>query len=93
MRLKDVREDRDVTQREIAEYLHIKQNTYSQYETGQRGLPVDILIKLAEYYRTSTDYLLGLTNDSRPYADFPNKTDSLCITHRLSVFILFRCFL
>ena len=73
MRLKDVREDRDVTQREIAEYLHIKQNTYSQYETGQRGLPVDILIKLAEYYRTSTDYLLGLTNDSRPYADFPNQ--------------------
>ncbi len=73
MRLKDIREDRDVTQREIAEYLHIKQNTYSQYETGQRGLPVDILIKLAEYYRTSTDYLLGLTNDSRPYADFPNK--------------------
>lgn len=73
MRLKDIREDRDVTQREIAEYLHIKQNTYSQYETGQRGLPVDILIKLAEYYRTSTDYLLGLTNDSRSYADFPNK--------------------
>ena len=62
MRLKDIREDRDVTQREIAEYLHIKQNTYSQYETGQRGLPVDILIKLAEYYRTSTDYLLGREN-------------------------------
>ncbi len=73
MRLKDVREDWDVTQSEIAAYLHIKQNTYSQYETGQRGLPVDILIKLAKYYKTSTDYLLGLTNDSRPYADLPNK--------------------
>lgn len=73
MRLKDVREDWDVTQSEIAAYLHIKQNTYSQYETGQRGLPVDILIKLAKYYKTSTDYLLGLTNDSRPYADLSNK--------------------
>jgi transcriptional regulator with XRE-family HTH domain len=67
MRIKDLREDRDLTQREVAAYLHIKQNTYSQYETGQRQLPIEILIALARYYRTSTDYLLGLTDEQRPY--------------------------
>ena len=68
MRIKDLREDRDLTQREIAAYLHIKQNTYSQYETGQRQLPIDILIALARYYKTSTDYLLGLTDEPKPYS-------------------------
>lgn len=67
MRLRDMREDNDLTQKALAEYLHIRQNTYSQYETGQRQLPLDILIKLAEYYNTSTDYLLGLTNITEPY--------------------------
>lgn len=67
MKLKDIREDMDITQREIAEYLHIKQNTYSQYENGQRGLPVDVLIRLAEFFRTSTDYILGLTDNKKPY--------------------------
>ena len=67
MRIKDIREDRDLTQREIAEYLHIKQNTYSQYENGQRQIPIDALIALARYYRTSTDYLLGLTDVQEPY--------------------------
>ncbi|MBP3447467.1 MAG: helix-turn-helix transcriptional regulator [Clostridia bacterium] len=61
MRLKDLREDSDIKQKEIAEYLHIKQNTYSQYENGQRQLPIDILIALAKYYHVSTDYILGLT--------------------------------
>ena len=63
MRLRDLREDSDVTQKELAEYLHIKQNTYSQYENGQRQLPIDILIKLAKYYDVSTDYLLGLSKE------------------------------
>lgn len=63
MRLKDLREDMDIKQREIADYLHIKQNTYSQYENGQRQLPVDILIKLAKYYNVSTDYILGLSKE------------------------------
>ncbi len=63
MRLKDLREDFDLKQKEIAEYLHIKQNTYSQYENGQRQLPIDILIKLAKYYNVSTDYILGLTKE------------------------------
>ena len=62
MRLKDLREDSDIKQKEIAEYLHIKQNTYSQYENGQRQLPIDILIKLAKFYNVSTDYILGLDN-------------------------------
>ena len=67
MRIKDLREDHDLTQREIAEYLHIKQNTYSQYETGQRQIPLDLLIALAKYYHTSTDYLLDLTEERKPY--------------------------
>ncbi len=67
MRLKDIREDRDVTQKELSEYLHIGQNTYSQYENGQRGLPIDILIQLALFFQTSTDYLLELTDEETPY--------------------------
>ena len=62
MRLRDLREDNDIKQKEIADYLHIKQNTYSQYENGQRQLPVEILIKLSEYYKVSTDYILGLSD-------------------------------
>lgn len=67
MRIKDLREDADITQKEIADYLHIKQNTYSQYENGHRQLPIDCLIALAKYYNTSTDYLLGLTDRKTPY--------------------------
>ena len=67
MRIKDLREDNDITQREIAEYLHIKQNTYSQYENGKRQLPIDMLIALAKFYNTSTDYILGLTDNKRKY--------------------------
>ncbi len=69
MRLKDLREDSDIPQRVIAEYLHIKQNTYSQYENGQRQLPIDALVKLAKFYSVSTDYILCLTNNKKPYAD------------------------
>ena len=67
MRIRDLREDRDLTQKEIAKYLHIKQNTYSQYENGQRQIPIDFLIALAKYYNTSTDYILGLTDNPKPY--------------------------
>ena len=67
MRIKDLREDSDLTQQELAEYLHIKQNTYSQYENGQRQIPIGVLIALARYYKTSTDYLLGLTRERKPY--------------------------
>lgn len=67
MRLKGLREDRDLTQREIAKQLNIAQNTYSQYENGVHQLPIDILIRLADLYATSTDYILERTNDPRPY--------------------------
>lgn len=66
MRIKDLREDNDLTQKQLAEYLHIKQNTYSQYENGQRQLPLEALIALAKFYNTSTDYILGLTNEIKP---------------------------
>lgn len=67
MRIRDLREDRDLTQQEIAAYLHIKQNTYSQYENGLRQLPIEHLISLAKFYQTSTDYILGLTKEKKPY--------------------------
>ena len=67
MRLRDLREDSDLTQNQIADYLCIRQNTYSQYETGHRQVPIDVLIALAEIYKTSTDYLLGLTDQKKPY--------------------------
>ncbi len=67
MRIKDLREDADLTQQEIADYLHIKQNTYSQYENGHRQIPIELLIALAKYYQTSTDYILGLTEERKPY--------------------------
>ena len=67
MRLKDLREDLDITQTDIAEYLHIKQNTYSQYENGQRQLPIEVLTKLADYYGVSTDYILERTSIKKPY--------------------------
>ncbi len=67
MRLKELRENRDIKQVEIANHLHIKQNTYSQYENGQRQIPIELLISLAKFYNTSTDYILGLTNEIKPY--------------------------
>ena len=62
-RLEDLRVDNDKTQIELAEYLNLKRNVYWRYEKGEREIPVWALIKLADYYRVSTDYLLGLTDD------------------------------
>ena len=67
MRIRDLREDNDLTQKEVASYLQVKQNTYSQYENGQRQIPIELLISLAKFYKTSTDYILGLTNNKKPY--------------------------
>lgn len=67
MRIKDLREDNDLTQKQVAEYLHIRQNTYSQYETGHRQIPIEFLIALAKLYKTSTDYILGLTDNPNAY--------------------------
>ncbi len=69
MRLKAIREDSDITQKELADYLHIGQNTYSQYENGKRGIPISVLIQLARYFGTSTDYILELTDERKPYPD------------------------
>lgn len=67
MRIRDLREDNDLTQQQVANYLNIKQNTYSQYETGSRQIPIEVLIALASLYKTSTDYLLGITDCKKPY--------------------------
>lgn len=66
-RLRDMREDHDLVQKQIAAILGIDQRIYSNYETGKREIPVRLLIRLAEYYGTSTDYLLGRTNRIEPY--------------------------
>jgi len=65
--LKDLREDRDLNQKAVAQVLNVSQTTYSRYESGALDIPSASLIKLAEFYGTSIDYLLGLTNDSKPY--------------------------
>ncbi len=67
MRLKELREDNDMKQQTLANYLHIKQNTYSQYENGQRQVPIDVLTSLADYYGVSVDYILERTEDPTPY--------------------------
>ena len=63
VRLKELREEAGFTQSQLAEMLRIKQNTYSQYETGARELPYDYLITLSKIYSVSTDYILGLRDD------------------------------
>jgi len=66
-RIRNLREDRDLTQREVAQYLSIKQNTYSRYETNDREIPLDIMGRLADLYNTSVDYLMGRTDEMKPY--------------------------
>ena len=68
-RIRDLREDKDLSQKDIALYLNIKQNTYSRYETNARNIPLEILDKLADYYNTSVDYLMGRTDNPSPYKD------------------------
>ena len=65
--IRDLRNDHGYTQKEVAEYLNVKQNTYSQYEVSVLNYPVDVLCKLADLYRVSVDYLLGRTTVKTPY--------------------------
>ena len=65
--IRDLRNDHGYTQKEVAEYLNVKQNTYSQYEVGVVNYPVDVLCKLADLYKVSVDYLLGRTTVKTPY--------------------------
>ena len=66
-RIRDLREDWDLKQRQLVEYLNCSQQVYSNYELGQRDIPTDVLIKLSHFYNVSVDYLLGLTNNSKQY--------------------------
>lgn len=66
-RLRDLREDMDIKQYTVARYLNCTQACYSNYELGYRDIPTDVLIKLSQFYGTSVDYLLGLTDEMKPY--------------------------
>ena len=66
-RIRDLRVDRELTQKAVADYLHVKQNTYCQYETGVINYPLDIVVRLAEFYDVSVDYLVELTDEPSPY--------------------------
>lgn len=66
-RIRSLREDNDLTQKAIAQILNMSQTGYSKYETGENDVPSKILIQLANYYNTSVDYLLGITDEKKPY--------------------------
>ena len=65
--IRNLREDKDLSQQQLAEYLNCTQVCYSNYETGKRDIPTAVLIALADYHHTSIDYLLGRTGEKRPY--------------------------
>jgi len=65
-RIKELREDRELTQRDIAAYLNVAQNSYSNYENGNRDFPLTLLIQLSHFYQVNLEYLLGLTDESAP---------------------------
>ncbi len=67
LRIRDIREDKDLTQGKVAEYLLCDQSLYSKYERGERPIPLEAIVKLAEFYGTSVDYLVGLTDNPKPY--------------------------
>ena len=67
LRLRDLREDHDLTQKELSEAINVTQRSYSYYERGEHMIPLEVLCRLAEYYHTSVDYLLGLTSNPKPY--------------------------
>lgn len=72
-RIRDLREDRDLTQKQMANILNCSQQVYSNYELGQRDIPSDVLIKLAKFHKVTTDYILGLSDKkSKPQFDFKN---------------------
>ena len=73
LRIRDMREDRDLRQQEIADYLHCDQSLYSKYERGERDVPLLVIVMLAQYYKTSVDYLVGLTDIDKPYPRTSNR--------------------
>ena len=73
-RIRDLREDKDMTQTKLAKLIGMSQTGYSKYETGENDIPTNILIKLALLHETSIDYLLGLTDEKNPYPSSKNKS-------------------
>ena len=67
LRIKDIREDREMKQKDVAEFLNISQTNYSKYELGKINIPIETLKKMSILLNTSVDYLLGLTNETKPY--------------------------
>lgn len=67
LRIKDIREDREMKQKDVAEFLNISQTNYSKYELGKINIPIETLKKMSTLFNTSVDYLLGLTNEVKPY--------------------------
>ncbi|MBQ8947288.1 MAG: helix-turn-helix transcriptional regulator [Lachnospiraceae bacterium] len=72
-RIRNLREDRDLTQQQLADHLHVAQRTYSRYENGEHSIPTEVWVELAKYHNTSIDYLVELTNDSSPSPKDPPK--------------------
>lgn len=66
-RIRELREDKDLIQNDICEILHLKQPHYARYETGKRDFPAEYIVKLAEFFEVSTDYIFNLTDDPTPY--------------------------
>lgn len=64
-RFKELREDNDITQEQMAQYLHVKQNTYCNYENGKRGMPLEAMIRFADYFKVNLDYLIGRTDERK----------------------------
>ena len=75
-RLRKLREDKDLSQKELAKLLNMSQTGYSKYETGENDIPTSILLKLSTIYDTSIDYLLGITNEKKPYPKINDKKKS-----------------
>lgn len=66
-RIRELREDHDLIQKEVGNILHLKQSHYARYETGKRDFPAEYIVKLAMFYNVSTDYIFNLTDDPKPY--------------------------
>lgn len=66
-RIRNLREDNDLTQKQLCDFLNISQVSYSYYELGKRSIPLELLCKIADYYNTSVDYLLFRTDEKKPY--------------------------
>ena len=93
-RIRDLREDRDLSQIEVAKFLNMSQTGYSKYEVGTNDIPTKILIQLAKFYNTSIDYLLGITDEIKPYKRWfcfihKNKMWNFCTIFHCILFHIF----